>query len=417
MKKRSNALVTKLLMLPFLLIFFTCTFAQETETVSSTFNDSISYIDDNNNFQEYRVLSSIQADEVLSVIGGCKDIVLYCGHDGEVETYMVLCDFWKAEVVNQEIVLSDWYEIWVLGYDLHTGDTICTPIDPSCIWFNKNNSTYNVGNYIFWDPVPRSFPFKWKVPQYTLISCLQYAEEIQLTYHHYIHIFEDFIFEDFVSFDDNFSLPPYYRNVKINTRTNTGNRGFRDFQSAKLQMNSSFTGKKPAGLPGDTISTVKQFDNNQNIQVDSGWRELDTIPKQQAEKVGQQGEKQVNGDKEEKIDHQQTEGVRTRIVQPQDRQVQRQVEQERIQRQLYEHTPTTRPTANPTTNPTTRPTTGPTTRPTAGPATSSTTRPTANSTTKQHEEQARKQAEQEKLKKQQQEQQNQSQKVQQKKKR
>ena len=96
---------------------------------------------ENETVLEYKILSSSQANYIISVLRECKEIVLYCGHEDEIETYMVLCDSWKSQLVNYEEIthydsmsdswetieietLSGWYEIWVLGYDLHTGDTI-----------------------------------------------------------------------------------------------------------------------------------------------------------------------------------------------------------------------------------------------------------------------------------------------------
>ena len=116
-------------------------YAQDTTSSPLTINDTIFSFVENDAALEYKILSSSQADYIISVLRGCKEIVLYCGHEDEVETYMVLCDSWKSQMVNYEettlydsisdshitIVnetLSAWYEIWVLGYDLHTGDTI-----------------------------------------------------------------------------------------------------------------------------------------------------------------------------------------------------------------------------------------------------------------------------------------------------
>lgn len=181
---------------------------------------------DDQSEQSLRYLTFEQADTVLSVIGNYSEIVLYCGNEREVETYMVLCDYWTEWIASpEEMALydslyntgiaidvdawSDQYEIWVLGYDLHTGDTICTPIEPSCLWIHKNGVTYNVGNYVSLDSVIKLFPFKWKVPKYSLISCLEYDEKIQPTYHYDIHVF------GYYSPVVHRPLPPsYYKSVK-----------------------------------------------------------------------------------------------------------------------------------------------------------------------------------------------------------
>lgn len=82
------------------------------------------------NAQVINCLNSKQADSVMSVIGENKEVVLYCGYKEEAATYMVLCDYWKEWRDGK-------YEVWVLGYDLHTGDTVCLPIGPSCLWVQK----------------------------------------------------------------------------------------------------------------------------------------------------------------------------------------------------------------------------------------------------------------------------------------
>lgn len=186
-------------------------------------SDSSLFFDDGWITHEYKLLSSSQADYVMSIIGDYNEIVLYCGNEYEVETYMVLCDFWKEciadskwttivdslstiGIAQEEDSLDVQYEIWVLGYDLHTGDTICTPIAPSCIWIHKDDITYNVGSYTSLDSIVRLFPFNWKVPQYSLISCLEYNEEIQPTYHYEIHVLGYF-----APFDYRPLPPPYYQ--------------------------------------------------------------------------------------------------------------------------------------------------------------------------------------------------------------
>ena len=80
----------QLLLLPFLAII-SSVYAQDTTTTSSplTIDDTIFPFVDNDAAQEYKILSSSQADYIISVLRGCKEIVLYCGHEDEVETYMV----------------------------------------------------------------------------------------------------------------------------------------------------------------------------------------------------------------------------------------------------------------------------------------------------------------------------------------
>lgn len=130
--------------------------------------------------QETASLNSNRADSVMAVLGENKEVVLYCGYEDEAPTYMVLCDYWKAGEGGK-------FEIWVLGYDLHTGDTVCLPIGPACIWIQKNDRVYNVGNYLSLDTEVKHFPYEWKVPQYSLVSCLKHTGTMQPTYHGKAH--------------------------------------------------------------------------------------------------------------------------------------------------------------------------------------------------------------------------------------
>lgn len=71
-------------------------YAQDTTSSPLTINDTIFSFVENDAALEYKILSSSQADYIISVLRGRKEIVLYCGHEDEVETYMVLCDSWKS---------------------------------------------------------------------------------------------------------------------------------------------------------------------------------------------------------------------------------------------------------------------------------------------------------------------------------
>lgn len=297
-------------------------YAQDTTLLPSAINDTIFPLAENETVLEYKILSSSQANYIISVLRECKEIVLYCGHEDEIETYMVLCDSWKSQLVNYEEIthydsmsdswetieietLSGWYEIWVLGFDLHTGDTICTPIDPYCMWFHKNDSIHNVGNYTFLDSATWSFPFNWKVPQYTLINCLEYAEDLQTTYHYDIHVFGYFV--PYCSMP---SPPTYYKRVKSTPQPHAGHR---PSPSGRLGLNSLAT------TSGDSdTSTINNPSHNQHIDnqahlKDSIHRVADTI---QLQHVGQITQQRVEP-QEKQINFQQTEKEIKRIEQPQ----------------------------------------------------------------------------------------------------
>ena len=404
-------------------IAFSYAHAQDTTNLSSTCNADALIFEENDPSLEYRFLTSRQARDVLAVIGKCKEIVLYCGHADEVETYMVLCDYWKEKVIYQERVSifdplfgtettttteppSNWYEIWVLGYDLHTGDSICTPIDPYCIWFYKDGAIHNAGAYVFKESVPWVFPFNWNVPQYTLINCLHYAKEMQPTYHYYIHVFGYYVPVEYRP-----SPPYYYKDMKRIKLPNAGH-------DETLTNSSSSTVDQSDSTSGSS-STVNQNYDNLNHQENIGRHNPDTIQLQKTGEIRQPKEQQLIDNQKERVNHQQTGQAREGIEQ----QKPQQAEQEKPQRQQEEQarqqaeqqkdtttaggvnpaangstkgsmttgdastatnpitSPTTTPTTTPTTNPTTSPITSPTTKPTTNPTTKPTTNPTTSPTT------------------------------------
>lgn len=328
-------------------------YAQDTTSSPLTINDTIFSFVENDAALEYKILSSSQADYIISVLSKCKEIVLYCGLEDEIETYMVLCDSWKAELVNYEETtffdsisdswktiktesLSGWYEIWVLGYDLHTGDTICTPIDPYCIWFNKDDDIYNVGHYTFLDSISWTFPFNWKVPKYTIISCLEYAEELQLTYHYDIHVFGYF-----VPYYHMPTPPPYYKQTRSNSQPHAGHR---PSPSKLTRVNLSSASSRGSDTTNMSNSSSLQQVGNQTLQKDNIPRVVDTTQRQQEEQQARLREEQQR--REEQLKLQRLRKEQQRIQQQQaeqlkqqrqkEEQARQQAEQRRIQQQREE---------------------------------------------------------------------------------
>lgn len=311
-------------------------YAQDMTLAASKVNDN-TFIAEDEMAPEYRILTSSEADKVISVLRNYKEIVLYCGHERERETYMVLCDYWKEQVTEEDLhyfsdvgivigvdPLKDWYEIWVLGYDLHTGDTICTPIDPSCIWFHEDNRTYNMGNYTLLNSEIKPFPFFWKVPKYTLINCLnKYTNGIRPTYHHDIHVLGFF-----TPYDHMPSPPSYYMTVKKNPNQQIGHR---DTPSGRPGINP------PTTSSGDSDSSIiNNSSSNQHIDSqarpkDNIHRGADTIQFQQVE----QKTHQIVEPQEKQINFQQTEKEGERIEQPQPWKEEKQLtEMQRLQAEI-----------------------------------------------------------------------------------
>ena len=68
-----------------------------------------------------------QAVRTVEHLGRQNEMMIYCGYDYEIETYVLINEVWM------ERVNSSYYEIWVYGYDAYTGDEIYMPLDLQCV--------------------------------------------------------------------------------------------------------------------------------------------------------------------------------------------------------------------------------------------------------------------------------------------
>ncbi len=122
-----------------------------------------------------------QAQRTVSYLNAQNEMVIFCGYDYEIETYILINEVWM------ERVNSAYYELWVYGYDAYTGDEIYMPIDLKCVWLYSAGRLYSAAQYLrFHTPVstPR---FTWYVPPYRPFTRTMHRPGYTRTYHYHVH--------------------------------------------------------------------------------------------------------------------------------------------------------------------------------------------------------------------------------------
>lgn len=130
-----------------------------------------------------RYFTYSQAQRTIRHLDAQVELMIYCGYEDEIETYVLVNEVW-AEKVN-----SQFYEIWLYGFDAYTGDEIYMPIDLGCIWlYNSTGSRmYSAATTLrfrYARPLPR---FSWMMPPYRPFQRRFHAPGFLYTYHYDIH--------------------------------------------------------------------------------------------------------------------------------------------------------------------------------------------------------------------------------------
>ena len=124
-----------------------------------------------------------QAERAVNYLNRQSELMIYCGYDYEIETYVLLNEVW-AERVN-----SAFYELWIYGYDAYTGDEIYMPIDLQCIWLYSAGRMYNAAQYLRFrtDGSLRRPMMTWTVPAYNPYARVNHRPGYTRTYHYEVH--------------------------------------------------------------------------------------------------------------------------------------------------------------------------------------------------------------------------------------
>ena len=132
-----------------------------------------------------RYFTRPQATRVAKALDAQAELMIYCGYEYELATYVIINEVW-AEPVN-----SKYYEIWLYGYDAYTGEEIYMPIDLSCIWLynSMSNRMYSAAQYLRFRSTVSVPNFYWTMPPYN--PFIRYYHDPAFnrlyTYHYEIH--------------------------------------------------------------------------------------------------------------------------------------------------------------------------------------------------------------------------------------
>ena len=122
-----------------------------------------------------------QASRTVSYLNAQNEMMIHCGYDYEIPTYVLVDEVWM------ERVNSAYYEIWVYGYDAYTGDEIYMPIDLQCVWLYSGNRMYNAAQYLRFHVSVVQPSFTWHIPAYNHFVRVGHRPGYARTYHYHIH--------------------------------------------------------------------------------------------------------------------------------------------------------------------------------------------------------------------------------------
>ncbi len=134
-----------------------------------------------------RYFTRPQAYRVANALDAQNELMIYCGYEYELATYVIVNEVW-TERVN-----SKYYEIWLYGYDAYTGEEIYMPIDLACIWLYNPYSgrMYSAAQYLRFRSTVATPNFYWTMPPYNPFTRHFHDPHFNhgYTYHYEIHRF------------------------------------------------------------------------------------------------------------------------------------------------------------------------------------------------------------------------------------
>ena len=122
-----------------------------------------------------------QAARTVNYLNTQNELMIYCGYDYEIETYVLINEIWM------ERVNSSYYEVWIYGFDAYTGDEIYMPLDLHCVWLYSAGRMYNAAQYLRFRVEVRVPSIAWRIPPYNPYTRLSHRPGYARTYHYDIH--------------------------------------------------------------------------------------------------------------------------------------------------------------------------------------------------------------------------------------
>ncbi|MDO4217729.1 MAG: hypothetical protein Q4D03_06095 [Bacteroidales bacterium] len=132
-----------------------------------------------------RYFTYSQALRTVNYLNTQNELMIYAGYEYEIETYVLLNEAW-AERVN-----SQFFEIWIYGYDAYTGEEIMMPIDLSTVWLFNNASArmYSAATYLRFHNTHPTPTFRWMIPPYNPYTRPHRPAHFVRTYHYEVHCY------------------------------------------------------------------------------------------------------------------------------------------------------------------------------------------------------------------------------------
>lgn len=122
-----------------------------------------------------------QAERAVNYLNRQNELMIYCGYDYEIETYVLINEIW-AERIN-----SAYYELWIYGFDAYTGDEIYMPLDLQCVWLYGAGRMYNAAQYLRFRTSVHTPQIRWYIPPYHPYTRIMHRPGYVRSYHYDIH--------------------------------------------------------------------------------------------------------------------------------------------------------------------------------------------------------------------------------------
>ena len=124
-----------------------------------------------------------QARRTVNYLSMQDELMIYCGYEYELETYVIVSDVWY-ERVNQR-----YYEVWLYGFDAYTGEEIYMPIDLSCVWLfdRRHDVVYNAAKTLRFQCDAPYISITWAMPVYHGFTRMIHPTYYTRTYHYDVH--------------------------------------------------------------------------------------------------------------------------------------------------------------------------------------------------------------------------------------
>ena len=131
-----------------------------------------------------RYFTASQARRTVDFLNSKNELIIFCGYEYELETYVILNDVWSERAEGNH------YEVWIFGYDAYTGEEIYMPIDLACIWLynSSRNHIYSAARFLRFQCSQARPNIEWCMPHYNSFVRIHHSPTYVRTYHYDIHL-------------------------------------------------------------------------------------------------------------------------------------------------------------------------------------------------------------------------------------